>query len=311
MSNSIGSARESNPFVDHIWGVSPALDHLWGQVVGMRSRDALKCSFMVLRAYIDDSYDADGVFVLAGYIANLESWAKFTTDWEEILPLGTFDKNGNHHFKMQEMARANKFQDVAAFYRVIENHTLTSVSCIVQKGAWEEAKSRIHAPSLKLDYSVFDNRYMLAFKCLLDMFHSRKDEFKKIIPIDEVVHFYFDQQSEKSIIHKVWDEYVASSAEHMKARFGTEPRFEDDKKFLPLQAADLWAWWVRKWTSDKELESRMESLDFGHFKARNKTPPRIVMFVDADAMVVNLRNAIKAQFGEHHQVFDLKNDALS
>jgi hypothetical protein len=33
----------------------------------------------------------------------------------------------------------------------------------------------------------------------------------------------------------------------VRALTGEEPVFRDDKKVLPLQAADLYAWWIRKW----------------------------------------------------------------
>jgi hypothetical protein len=42
---------------------------------------------MVVRAYIDDSYTAGGVHVLAGYIARAEQWGAFSKEWEELLPL--------------------------------------------------------------------------------------------------------------------------------------------------------------------------------------------------------------------------------
>jgi hypothetical protein len=39
----------------------------------------------------------------------------------------------------------------------------------------------------------------------------------------------------------------------MRDLFGTAPRFESDECFLPLQAADFWAWWVRRGYEDGKL----------------------------------------------------------
>lgn len=48
-------------------------------------------------------------------------------------------------------------------------------------------------------------------------------------------------------------------------RFGSTPRFEDDKEFLPLQAADFLAWWVRKW-HDEGRDDLVASGGFGLYK---------------------------------------------
>lgn len=75
--------------LDHVWGVSPASDRVWAQVSGVAPSRSWKRLLVVLQAYIDDSRGDDGTFVLAGYIATAESWAKFAGEWEELLPYGT------------------------------------------------------------------------------------------------------------------------------------------------------------------------------------------------------------------------------
>jgi hypothetical protein len=80
------------------------------------------------------------------------------------------------------------------------------------------------------------------------------------LPHDEVIDFIFDQQSQKNIILRAWDEYVETKQPGVRELYGGAPRFEDDKKFLPLQAADLWAWWIRKWYNDGNLISGAEPI---------------------------------------------------
>jgi hypothetical protein len=65
--------------------------------------------------------------------------------------------------------------------------------------------------------------------------------------IEEPIDFIFDNQNEKTAILNGWDLYRASAPERIHKLLGAMPRFEDDEQFLPLQAADMLAWWCRKW----------------------------------------------------------------
>ena len=91
--------------LEHVWGISPAQDRVWAQVSGIAPSKSSKRLFVVLQAFIDDSYD-DDVFVLAGYIASEEAWANFAKDWEDLLQWGTLKSDGQRHFKMSEMAQS-------------------------------------------------------------------------------------------------------------------------------------------------------------------------------------------------------------
>ena len=83
----------------------------------------------------------------------------------------------------------------------------------------------------------------------MDHFHQQgREALQDLIPLTEKVDFYFDDQTEKSIILRGWDDFVAEMPDdEIKQYYGATPRFENDQDFLPLQAADLWAWWVREW----------------------------------------------------------------
>jgi hypothetical protein len=81
------------------------------------------------QAFIDDSRSKDE-FVLAGHIATTEAWAAFSQKWEDILPLATKARNGKWHFKMSEMAMQPVLMShVPAFYKIIEDHVICSISC--------------------------------------------------------------------------------------------------------------------------------------------------------------------------------------
>jgi hypothetical protein len=250
---------------------------------------------MVLEAYIDDSYEPDGCFALGGYIASAAAWANFSRDWEAMLPHGVRAKDGRFRFKMSEMAvLPERLERVPGFYRIIEHNVLAAISCAIDLREFERAKSRIWVQNRPIEWGSF-NSYMFISRCLLDMFHSNRDRIVEFIPISEKIDFYFDNQSEKKAIISAWDSYIRQRPDEVRGYYGATPKFEDDKDFLPLQAADFWAWWVRKWHEEGDALHHIEKLNFNLWKAKRKYFPRIHVAFDEDQMVEAIKSLISGQ----------------
>jgi hypothetical protein len=49
---------------------------------------------------------------------------------------------------------------------------------------------------------------------------------------------------------EAWDWLLLSSAPEFRKNMGATPHYEKDERMKPLQAADLYAWWVRKWVME-------------------------------------------------------------
>jgi hypothetical protein len=209
------------------------------------------------QAFIDGSArPPDGDFVLAGHIATAEAWAHFTKEWEELLPLGTLANNGNYHFKMSEMARSDQgIERTEPFYRLIEKYAIVSISYRLNLEDFARAIERVKSPtgfigSIGTTVNLFrwENPFFFLFRALMNDFHKTgRGMLKDAIPLDERVDFIFDDQSEKSYTLAGWDSFISEMSEDERQYYGTTPRFENDQRFFPLQAADLWAWWVRQW----------------------------------------------------------------
>jgi hypothetical protein len=60
----------------------------------------------------------------------------------------------------------------------------------------------------------------------------------------------FDEESEKNNVLDGWDLLKLGASPDAKKLLGDVPAFRNDKTVLPLQAADLFAYWVRKWELD-------------------------------------------------------------
>lgn len=240
---------------EHRWGVSAAEDRVWAQVSGLSPSRAGRRLLMVWQAFIDESID-EGLIVLAGYMARAEDWAKFSGEWEQLLPFGCLGSDGRYRFKMSEMASIpERMARVPAFWRAIEHLNPVGLSLTVKLDDFNNAKKRLVVVNKYLNPGqiygdAFDNIYFAGFMRLLQMFHqSRYDEdIADIVGTNDKIDFIFDERSEKRSILASWDHFLSTNV--FRDRFGATPRFENDDDFLPLQAADFFAWWVRQWSKD-------------------------------------------------------------
>jgi hypothetical protein len=297
--------------LDHVWGKSPAQDRVWAPVTGMAPSRAVRRVLVApnFQAFVDESYSSQE-FVLGGHIATAENWALLAKEWEALLPnfgiLAPENKfKKTHFFHMAEMAMTpERMERVQVFYRAIENHVATSISCRVNLDDFKRGQERASQFMLAsygvqdLDWKYWENPYFFTFRILVDQFHQRRKQFKSI-SADEPVDFIFDDKVEKKPILKAWDEYLLKGGETIRARFGATPRFESDLQFEALQSADLWAWWVRKWYQEwpeddgAGVPPKMRDLDFGAWRGKERL--KIIFSANEDAITAALQNvAIQA-----------------
>jgi hypothetical protein len=276
--------------------VSKAADRVWSQVSGLGPRKAANRLLMVWQAYLDESFD-DGLFVLSGYLATAESWAAFSREWEEMLPLGVRGPDGAFRFKMQEMAQnQERMSRVPGFYRIIEKHVSIGLVFAMRVKDFVNGKKRLvvlndRGKPIRIHGELFENIYMFTFNRLMHLFHQNRhlEDFQRLIPFEEKVDFIFDDRSEKKIIIGTWEEWLENNP--FRDSYGTTPRFERDDDFLPLQAADFFAWWNRKW----EKEGRTDFAKPFPWRAMRPLPIiRAIMtednvFEDYKTIVLNTR----------------------
>lgn len=266
---------------------------------------------MNLQAYLDES-QSDGVFVLGGYMGTAESWANFSRIWEGLLRYhGTIDDDGSYHFKMNEMAAdPERMKRVPVFFGVIEEHVLGWMSATFRLSALSRAMARIVIEEktgvpVPVDWGTLANHYLIAFNGLLDTFQANRASVAELIPPDHKFDFYFDDKTEGKFVYATWANHLAKLPEDIRKLYGSPPRFEDDKEYVPLQAADFWAWWVRKWTVEGTRE-KIGKCDFGTFGLKGKKKfARIEMEVGEEDIVRYLLGEARLQLPEH-VVYDLK-----
>jgi hypothetical protein len=220
---------------------------------------------MILNAYIDGSGTGDPKFrVLAGWIGAADMWIEFSKAWQSRL-----DCTGIPYFKMNEWA--SRPEIAGWFHRLIEEYDVkAAVSCVIHTDDLVNVNRRIRYPSYIVNTAQMENPYYFGFKAIIDVMAQHQAKFGLTEPID----FIFDEEAEKIRVLQAWDLIKSSSAPQFAALMGDTPAYRDDKKVLPLQAADLYAWWILKWEREGLIEA-VKDLPFPW--GMKKNIPRLAM----------------------------------
>jgi hypothetical protein len=201
---------------------------------------------MRVQVYLDESWSPEGYFVLGGFISTEDRWKGLSAEWESMLRYGVIARDGQWHFKMAEMSSPDGVRRVPAFARIIERHAICAISFRFRIRELRRALGDIYLPFGRLDWTSSNWGDPYYFGCRNLMYSLLTDqELKAHLPYADNIEFIFDENSEKGPVIAAWEDMSKRLS-----TFGAPPRFEDDRKFLPLQAADLWSWWMRKWSED-------------------------------------------------------------
>lgn len=221
--------------------MTKASDHIWGLVCGLPGAENRKNRVvMVLQAWLDESEEAGKVFVLGGYIASVEQWARFSDEWAELLSVKKIEE-----FKMKD-ARCREY--AAEFYRVIQRNVSASIVCSVDRAYLNKRIPEI------TEYLGLKNRLTVKFrtpcayaiKALMLRLIGNQERVGLHGPIDML----FDERNDYRDILDGYEylKFTAKDAlsEDLINKIGAQPVFKSSKQFMALQAADMYAWCVRK-----------------------------------------------------------------
>jgi hypothetical protein len=202
---------------------------------------------VIQTGYFDDSGSDAGseYYVLAGFVAPVSDWKAFSAKWRV-----TLDKEPSiRYFKMSEaMAMDGLFkngwtvplrdQRIFELAEIIEELDPARIECFLKRSDFDNFVSGI------LPGRTFSDPY---FMCFYHMILSIAANAASI-PWNKDCDFIFDDQGSlgKNAVER-WD-WVKENVEapvNAKDLLGSPPIFRDDVKFLPLQAADMFAWLFR------------------------------------------------------------------
>jgi hypothetical protein len=200
----------------------------------------------MLQLFVDDSKQQEDVLVLAGYAAHPLKWAQLSVEWQRLL-----DENPRwSEFKMNKAARYP--ERAQRFYQVVKDHVAVYFACVV-----EIAPLRRLCDEFGLHNPFWINPYNFAIKAILDATYTEMGEVDLQWPIE----FIFDERGEKVHVRSAWEFFLIGRSPEARRLIPAEPRFEDSRKVLQLQTAEIIAWHARKhWMKHKRFEGKVELL---------------------------------------------------
>lgn len=199
---------------------------------------------VAVQAYIDDSAydDGDRRLYLAGYINTADKWLLFQDAWEEQLR----SARGIAYFKMKEANflegefrgwnTEDRDEKVRQLSRVIRHFRPLSIHCSISRAECDEVLKPVAPHGLA-------SPYVNCFEHLVVGLAHYQAALPNPIPVD----FIFDNQEglgeQARMVYRAVRERQRPEIQRL---ISVDPIFGDDKEVLPLQAADMLAWHVRR-----------------------------------------------------------------
>lgn len=217
---------------------------IWALVSGYPRRLRANKVLVFLQAFIDDSVAerGDGRLFMAGYINTVENWAKFSDDWDKVLkrepqlPYLRMVEANALRGRFRGWNDAKRDLKIAKLAKVIRRYR-PEVFCFTIDRAQYLREVRPVAPR-----GLGSAHYCATFGVV-----SLVTRYLSEHGFDGKVDFIFDEQSGVSADIGLFFEYMCRNlppgARKIIARV---PQFGSDKDMLPLQAADMIAWHLRR-----------------------------------------------------------------
>lgn len=197
----------------------------------------------MLRAFIDDSGSGGDSpwFVLAGYVGTAESWDTFDSPWRAVLdgpPKLTYFKSSEAESLRPDgqwagVTQVDRNQCIDSLIGVISKHALRSIYVRLRQSDYDEVIKPYVPP-------MWRNAYYFLFVGFLVAGVSTE----KYGGVGRHVEFFFDSNQEVEKPSRKLYGQIAALPEF--AGMIEDIQYKDEKILLPLQAADLLAWQVRR-----------------------------------------------------------------
>lgn len=224
---------------------SDASAPIWELTSGYASLVRAEKQLVALQAYVDDSASETGDrrLFLAGYINTADKWIRFSDAWQEQLqasPSITYLKMKEANSlrgQFRGWTEPDRDEKLKGLARVIRHFRPASIHASV-------SRSEVEAIIKPVAPYGFSSPYFHCFQAIMiSLAYSQLERTGLRVPID----FIFDDQEglgeEARLLYQLIREAQPRSVRRLLSK---SPIFVDDKRMLPLQAADMLAWHVRR-----------------------------------------------------------------
>lgn len=204
---------------------------------------------MALTAYVDDSGSdpSEPLYVLAGVCLPEGWWNRLSEDWIGILHRSphveyfkaseVWERDPERQTPFVLLSDDERKRKVNALVDALTSECPAAFSYQIEWPVFQEFKASCNPPVGK-----DDPYFYLYYGCISLMAKWGVREAN-----ETPINFIFDKHGPiGEAVRKWYPEFKAKCAEPIRSRLGKDPRFEDEKKEIPLQAADLLAWYVRR-----------------------------------------------------------------
>jgi len=220
---------------------------------------------MGFQAYIDESggKGQGGVFVFAGLIGEADDWARFATDWRAYLgevpavPYLSMRDAAKLSGAFHRWSRKARDEKLLGLTRTIGRFPLTAYYCVMDVRALSRTLGAEDRG--KLAASPYWQAFHFTVMGLYYDLHARGVAEQFDLVFDEHMIFGPDVKQWYPLVKHVVEQVTEPDAPKI---LPPAPSFADDKKVMPLQAADMLAWLFRRaWNGERsELEWIAEEL---------------------------------------------------
>lgn len=230
----------------------PGFEFLCGLDTGAR----LRRKIMPVHAFVDDSggKGQSRHFVLAGLVSDSARWSAFSEDWRACL---------EQHpripvFKMREAAACSgafrifspsqRDDRLRSFAQIINRYVEFAIWSVVDLEAHAETWAKFVKPQSEVYFWPF---HTLIMGTCFDLWEECNWRERFEIIFDEQKIFGERARAWYPIVREVMRQKHPEESQILPI----DPLFRKDDEFLPIQAADLWAWCIRKNTDDPSADS--------------------------------------------------------
>ena len=238
----------------------------------------------MLQLWLDESGEGNPpVFVLAGYLNHAEKWLLFADEWRRSLDIEPkldyikgYEAFGlRREFKgWTEDDRDKRLMD---FVAIIERYcSAGSYAFIIEHENFCEI--------LQQKFDPFTSPYTFCYAATLYAMAYAMDELSKKESIDDKIELIFDENmGRRKSAAGAYKDMLQLVEDEVAQRIGRkEPRFEDDREFTPLQAADLLAYCMRVKHDPNPKHDRVRSSPV--YKALDSIPRRAEVVMTKERM---------------------------
>jgi hypothetical protein len=233
---------------------------------------------LILQVVFDETglgqTEPDQAFIFAGFLGSARQWEAFVHAWKPLLEKPPILRAKGFKNTLRRKRNNKRMLGFTSVLRECEG--LRRVSVTIPNKAYKIAvldeipkwQGRLDTEALELlDNPYYFGFYVMMMQVLLPMVQSLGDKAELEVIYDENI-----QEAEK--VKSGYREFLAQTPEAKQLR--REPRSENDDKFMPLLAADLLAWHMRRDFSERQQGREHQDTVWDALDDLPKYPPLVL-----------------------------------